>query len=53
LASIRAHPPNPRHPRCPEAFVATWRGNTSTERQVCQQHFLDLCALVGHHRLSS
>ena len=34
--------------RTPEAFVATWRGNTSTERQVYQQHFLDLCALVGH-----
>ncbi len=34
--------------RTPEAFVATWRGNTSTERQVYQQHFLDLCALIGH-----
>jgi type II restriction/modification system DNA methylase subunit YeeA len=34
--------------RTPEAFVATWRGNTSTERQVYQQHFLDLCALVDH-----
>ena len=34
--------------RTPEGFVATWRGNTSTERQVYQQHFLDLCALVGH-----
>ena len=32
----------------PEAFVAKWRGNTSTERQVYQQHFLDLCALVDH-----
>ncbi len=30
----------------PEAFVAKCRGNTSTERQVYQQHFLDLCALV-------
>lgn len=34
--------------RTPEAFVATWRGNTSTERKIYQQHFLDLCALVGH-----
>ena len=34
--------------RTPQAFVATWRGNTSTERQVCQQHFLDFCALVDH-----
>ena len=32
----------------PEAFVAKWRDNMSTERQVSQQHFLDLCALVDH-----
>jgi type II restriction/modification system DNA methylase subunit YeeA len=32
----------------PQDFVAKWRGNTSTERQVYQQHFLDLCALVDH-----
>ncbi len=32
----------------PQEFVSKWRGNTSTERQVYQQHFLDLCALVGH-----
>ncbi len=32
----------------PQEFVAKWRGNTSTERQVYQQHFLDLCALVDH-----
>lgn len=32
----------------PQEFVVKWRGNTSTERQVYQQHFLDLCALVGH-----
>lgn len=32
----------------PQEFVAKWRGNTSTERQASQQHFLDLCALVGH-----
>ena len=32
----------------PQEFVNKWRGNTSTERQVYQQHFLDLCALVGH-----
>ncbi len=36
------------HPTHARSFVATWRGNTSTERQVYQQHFLDLCALVGH-----
>ncbi len=32
----------------PQEFVAKWRGNTSNEKQVYQQHFLDLCALVGH-----
>ncbi len=32
----------------PQEFVAKWRGNTSTERQVSQEHFLDVCALVGH-----
>ena len=32
----------------PQDFVAKWRGNTSTERQVAQEHFLDVCALVGH-----
>jgi len=32
----------------PQVFVSKWRGNTSTERQVYQQHFLDLCALVDH-----
>ena len=32
----------------PQEFVATWRGNTSTEKQSYQQHFLDLCHLVGH-----
>lgn len=32
----------------PQEFVSKWRGNTSSERRVYQQHFLDLCALVGH-----
>jgi hypothetical protein len=32
----------------PQEFVAKWRGNTSTECQVSQQHFLNLFALVGH-----
>jgi len=32
----------------PHEFVAKWRDNTSNEKQVYQQHFLDLCALVGH-----
>ncbi len=32
----------------PKQFVDKWRGNTSSERQVYQQHFLDLCELIGH-----
>jgi type II restriction/modification system DNA methylase subunit YeeA len=32
----------------PRQFVDRWRGSTSTERQSYQQHFLDLCHLVGH-----
>lgn len=32
----------------PQEFVAKWRGSTSTEKQSYQQHFLDLCGLVGH-----
>jgi len=31
----------------PEEFIATWRGNTRTERAAAQQHFLDLCELLG------
>jgi type II restriction/modification system DNA methylase subunit YeeA len=32
----------------PQDFVNKWRGSTSTERQAYQQHFIDLCHLVGH-----
>ncbi len=35
-------------PMTPQEFVAKWRGSTSTEKQAYQQHFLDLCDLVGH-----
>jgi hypothetical protein len=31
----------------PEEFIAKWRGTTRTERSAAQEHFLDLCALVG------
>jgi hypothetical protein len=31
----------------PEEFIARWRGNTRTERAAAQQHFLDLCDLLG------
>jgi hypothetical protein len=29
-------------------FIATWRQVGLSERSASQQHFLDLCALVGH-----
>src|SRR5713226_7329128 len=31
----------------PEDFIARWRGTTRTERSAAQEHFLDLCALLG------
>src|ERR1700722_8396295 len=31
----------------PEQFIARWRGNVRTERAAAQQHFLDLCELLG------
>jgi type II restriction/modification system DNA methylase subunit YeeA len=32
----------------PQAFVAKWRGDTRKERSVAQEHFIDLCRLLGH-----
>ena len=32
----------------PQDFVAKWKRVTARERQVCQEHFIDLCHLVGH-----
>ena len=32
----------------PAEFAAKWRRTTLTERSAAQQHFLDLCELVGH-----
>jgi hypothetical protein len=31
----------------PQQFVSKWERSTLTERSACQQHFLDLCALLG------
>jgi type II restriction/modification system DNA methylase subunit YeeA len=31
----------------PEQFIEKWRGATRTERSAAQEHFLDLCALLG------
>jgi hypothetical protein len=32
----------------PTEFTAKWRGATLRERQFYQEHFIDLCRLVGH-----
>ena len=32
----------------PIDFVNKWRHTTLRERQACQQHFLDVCDLIGH-----
>jgi hypothetical protein len=31
----------------PEQFIDKWRGTTRTERSAAQEHFLNLCALLG------
>ena len=31
----------------PEQFIALWKNNTTTERAGAQQHFSDLCDLLG------
>ena len=35
-------------PITPQEFVYKWRGNTLKERSAAQEHFLDLCHLIGH-----
>jgi hypothetical protein len=44
-ASRQAHRTEPK--MSPEDFIAKWRGTTRTERSAAQEHFLDLCALLG------
>jgi len=35
-------------PLTPQDFVSKWKRAEARERQSVQEHFLDLCALVGH-----
>ncbi len=35
-------------PITPQEFVSKWKRVTAREKQVYQEHFLDLCQLVGH-----
>ena len=32
----------------PQEFVAKWRKATLKERSAAQEHFIDLCHLIGH-----
>ena len=34
----------------PEQFIEKWRGNTRSERSAAQQHFLELCDMLGVDR---
>jgi hypothetical protein len=29
-------------------FVTKWRGDTRKEHSVAQEHFIDLCRMIGH-----
>ena len=31
----------------PDEFIAKWESNTRNERAACQEHFIDLCRLLG------
>jgi hypothetical protein len=31
----------------PQEFIAKWQRSRLSERSACQQHFLDLCELLG------
>ncbi len=34
----------------PQQFIAKWRQTSLSERSACQQHFLDLCELLGQRK---
>lgn len=38
----------PTPPLTPQEFVATWKTATLKERSGYQEHFSDLCRLIGH-----
>ena len=35
----------------PQQFTAKWRGVTLKERSAAQEHFIDLCRLLGRQKL--
>ncbi len=40
-------PTFPINDMTPQQFIAKWQRVTLSERSACQQHFLDLCELLG------
>jgi hypothetical protein len=34
----------------PQEFIAKWKRSTLSERSACQQHFLDLCEVLGQRK---
>ena len=38
----------PAHPSTPHEFIRKWRTHALTERAAAQEHFIDLCRLLGH-----
>jgi hypothetical protein len=34
----------------PQQFIAKWQATSLSERSACQQHFLDLCDLLGQDK---
>jgi hypothetical protein len=53
LTPLPCHPIAPHlqilypNPMMPQQFIAKWRAVNLSERSACQQHFLDLCELLG------
>ena len=41
------HAPVPRRSVTPAAFIAKWRASELKERSGSQEHFIDLCRLLG------
>jgi len=35
-------------PLTPQAFIAKWKPADLSERAACQEHFIDLCRMLGH-----
>lgn len=36
------------HPVTPQLLIAKWKRADLAERAACQEHFIDLCRMLGH-----